>query len=415
MRTEDELRSALRGLERGAPAAEQVLRHVTERARRSTAGPGRRPGRRLIAGAAAAAAVTGIVVAVTQVTPPSRVAPPTARETLQSLPPYYLALVNSPYYAVVRDTVTGRTLATVRPPKGYDSFDWLSGAEDDQTFVLGAQSAGADEETQAETFYEARFNPASDKVTLTRLTLPALPVIDDMTALALSPDGTRLAVASYNPPQITVYALPSGTAKTWTAPSGTDRGALNAGPTDDLSWSSTGMLAYSWNTNSVYLLNTNTRAGLLLPDSRPVLCLPWSVSGATRALYAGYLTPDGTTIIAPVGPSVPVGQDPPSCRTPSGPQPTAGAGPPALEGFSLRTGQAISIISTRLPHGITLDSTIWWTNSSGRVLVMEGVTGDLMEVEGVFSGGEFFSIPGTSGGVFDPATPGPFNIYRLAF
>jgi hypothetical protein len=446
MRTEHELRSALRALEQEAPAAEQVLHYVTGRSGRAAARPGRRPGRRLIPGIAAAAAVTGIVVAVTQATAPSGVTPSSARAALQSIPPYYMALLLDPppkgsgelggisfrNYAVVRDTVSGATLATVRPPQGYSMFDWMSGADDDRTFVLGAEPAGpadAGPGTETETFFEAQFNPASDAVALTPLTLPGLPVIYYMDAVALSPDGTRLAVASDNgTAHITVYSLPSGTAKTWTGPRSNVPGSFGASSSGILTWSSTELLGYGWvNPFSEYLLNTNIPAGRLLPDSRRVLCLEGSVSGFGGAEYNGYLTPDGTTVIAPVRQSVPVGQDPPSCQTP-GPFPTPSGGPAALEGFSVKTGQATSIIYTSLPHGITLDSTIWWSNSSGSVLVLEGHTGTVKnarQVEGVFSGGVFFPIPGTSGATsatqsLVPGTPSPERsalpyIQRLAF
>src|SRR5262249_52090927 len=119
------------------------------------------------------------------------------------------------------------------------------------------------------------------------------------------------------------------------------------------------------------------------------------------ASYTGILTPDGTTIIAPVRRSVPIGQRPPPCQIPPGPLPTPGvSGPPALEEFSVTTGQATSIIDTRQPDGITLNGTIYWTNSSGSVLVVEGTTGSFQrmhELEGIFSGGRFFPLPGFEG------------------
>jgi hypothetical protein len=164
MRTEHELRSALRSLEREAPAAEQVLRRVTEPAGRSATHYRRKPGPRLAAGAAAAAAVIAIVAAVTLATtsspPPSAQHPsprpsaqhpspaPSPVNVPQGVPPYYMALVQSgpsgdasdPLYAVIRETATGSILATVRPPKPYITFtNQVSGADDDRTFVLAAQ------------------------------------------------------------------------------------------------------------------------------------------------------------------------------------------------------------------------------------------------------------------------------------
>jgi hypothetical protein len=407
-----------------------VLRHVAGRAGSRTAGREPRPGRRLAAAAATAAAVIAIVVAAALVTSSSP-SPQSAPQALQSVPRYYMALVTSTVtdgeldpnqtYAVVRDTLTGKTLAAVRPPWPYVTLTQLSGANDGRTFVLAAQGrqTSNSEQTQSDKFYEARFNPSTDAVVLTPLTLPGRPVINSMAAVALSPDGTRLAVASDNGPiDITVYALPSGSAKTWPADSDNFL-PFGSAINDLLSWSSTGMLAYGWNA-SVYLLNTNNPASQLLPGSRRVLCLAASVSGVSEAGYSGHVTGDGTTIIAPVRQSVPIGQTPPPCNQPSGPLPTPNSGPPALEEFSVTTGRATSVIYTSLADGITLDSTIYWSNSSGSVLVMEDTTRqgrNLRQVVGIFSGGSFLPIPGASGGwiLGIPPRASPPTIVQMAF
>src|SRR5260221_25980 len=113
--------------------------------------------------------------------------------------------------AAVRDTVPGRTLASVRPPRPYLTFIGLTGAADDRTFVLTAQSTLSGSLTSRNKFYYARFNPADDAVTMTPLALPGLPFSNNLNGAALSPDGTRLAVASQNgAAQIAVYSLPSG-------------------------------------------------------------------------------------------------------------------------------------------------------------------------------------------------------------
>jgi hypothetical protein len=423
MRTEDDLRSALRSLERETPDAEEVLRRVAFRTSAGVATPGRRAGRRILAGSAAAAAVVAVAVAAALLSaPPHGHGRVTAQDALRSVPRYYLALVpdNLKSYeqnpavgddhAAIRDAITGRTLATIRPPKPYVMFAGVYGAADDRTFVLAAQTTVAGSQTAREKFFYARFNPAGHAVTLTPLALPGLPVSNTFAAAALSPDGTRLAVENQNgPTQITVYSLPSGAARTWTA-YGTQPQAMGSGPIDVLSWSGNGILAFGWQGSQPwgeYLLNTNRAGSSLLAGSRDALCLQHSVPSAVYlgADYEGYLTPDGTKIITPVLRPVPVGETPPSCDqapAPSVAQPTPGVTPPAtveLEEFSATTGQAVGVIYTSQAHGALADSAVFWSNPSGSVLVVQGKTAhspSRQSVFGVLIGTTFTPIPGTS-------------------
>jgi hypothetical protein len=313
-------------------------------------------------------------------------------------------------YAAIRDTVTGQTLATIRPPKPYVTFAGVYGAADDRTFVLAAQSTVAGSQTSREKFFYARFNPVGNAVTLTPLALPGLPVSNGFAAAALSPGGTRLAVESQNgPTQITVYSLPGGAARTWTAYNIPPQ-AAGSGPTDMLSWSGSGILAFGWQGSlpeGEYLLNTNRAGDSLLAGSRDALCLQHSAPSAAYvgADYEGYLTPDGTKIITPVLHTIPVGQTPPACDTaaqPSVAQPTPGVTPAAtveLEEFSATTGQAVGVIYTSQSHGALADSDVYWSNPSGSVLVVEGKAAHSsrsQSVFGVLSGSRFTPIPGTS-------------------
>jgi hypothetical protein len=199
---------------------------------------------------AAAAAVIAIAVAAALLVTLARShgAPPSA----SSVPRYYMALapfneqsfakdgVFSYGYAVVKDRITGRTVATVQPPRPYLGFLGVTGAAEGRTFVLTAIPTPLGS-NQPDKFFYARFNPADGAVTLTPLALPGLPVSNDYFTAALSPDGTKLAVAGINKiftfAQIKVYSLPSGAAKTWSARanSGLPFPSLN-----ELSWSQTG-------------------------------------------------------------------------------------------------------------------------------------------------------------------------------
>ena len=425
MRTVDDLRAALRVLEQQTPDARTVLRHMTERTSADMARPRRRLNQRLIAAAAAAAAVIAVVVVAALVTgPPAHHRRTAPQDPLQSVPRYYMAFVPADVksyaesglinedYAVVKDSITGRTLATVRPPRPYVTFTWVTGAEDDRTFVLGAQSTVASSQTTAGMFYYAVFNPADNAVTLRPLALPALLASNGLAGVALSPDGTKLAVASRNgPAQITVYSLPTGAARTWTA-NVTDFMEFAANIVDLLSWSSTGTLAFGWegtggSPSGEYLLNTNTPGGSLLADSRDALCLAQSAPSSllSSSAYYGYLTIDGTKIVTPVARPIPVGQALPSCNAtaqPGGAVPSPQAIPPAtaaLEEFSAATGQAVSIIDTSRSHGAEADTDVFWSNPSGSVLVVLGsIRSDpkAPRVVGVLSGGEFTPFPGAS-------------------
>jgi hypothetical protein len=413
MRTENDLRSALLALERETPDIAKVLSHLAEQASARTAARGRRPGRRVLAGSAAAAAVIAIAVtAALLVAAPRSHGQATLQNALRSVPRYYMALlpfnqsdakdgVFSGGYAVVKDRITGRTVATVQPPKPY-AFSGVTGAANDRTFVLTAQGS----DSQPPAFFYARFNPANDAVTLTQLALPGLPVSNDYFTAALSPDGTKLAVAGINEiftlVRITVYSLPSGAAKTWSA--GTNSG-LPSPEDNPLSWSRTGSVDFSWvgstpgSTAGVYLLNTNGPGGNLLADSREVFCpvptrLPQRVSYTSYlGTNTAFLTPDGATLISSVPQPIPVGQRPPACRS-RGLRPTT----PELEEFSVSTGQATSVLYPSHVHD-AVNSDVYWSNPSGSVLVVYATTSPKFPQRGVFgilTGSTFTPIAGSS-------------------
>src|SRR6202035_352722 len=108
--------------------------------------------RRRLAIAAATATVVGAALAIGAGLPASAsvasARPPAAQRSVAAqrsaavpaVPRYYVAL-NNPHVAtsrdqvVVGDTLTGKRLATVSPPKG-GTFGGVTGAADDRTFVL---------------------------------------------------------------------------------------------------------------------------------------------------------------------------------------------------------------------------------------------------------------------------------------
>lgn len=199
-------------------------RTVARHARRS-----RRP-RGWLVPAAAAAAV--LVIAVTLVLirdiPNGRVAPPTRPvPAVDGVPAYYAGLAKtsgaptSPEQIVVVGTVTGKRLAAVTPPAG-TTFAGITGAADDRTFVVDTQPGSLDPDSepwQPRTWYLLRIDPGSaHPARLTPLPIPGTAQGTNVLAIALSPEGTELAVALQPdglndmsaPTYLRVYSVASG-------------------------------------------------------------------------------------------------------------------------------------------------------------------------------------------------------------
>jgi len=115
---------------------------------------------------------------------------------------------------VVGQTVTGKRLATLAPPAG-TTFAGITGAADDRTFVVDTQPGSLDQESQPwqpRTWYLLQIDPGSAKVAkLTPLPIPGTAQGTNVAAIALSPDGTELAVAlqpdGLNDPSALTYLL----------------------------------------------------------------------------------------------------------------------------------------------------------------------------------------------------------------
>ncbi|HTR94723.1 MAG TPA: hypothetical protein VMI73_23585 [Trebonia sp.] len=197
-----------------------------------------------------------------------------------SAPPYYVALPASfGWYAyapatpqanskssglIIGETATGKRLATVAPPHGM-TFNVVTGAADDRTFVVGATRYSPGEKTVStiwfETWYLLRISPGTAHVAqLTRLPVPELPTV---TGVAISPDGTELAVAWQQ------FSGPS-----WSSASGRPRLALMS--------LSTGKELDHWSSTQGRITATPPATG-----SRPE---PFDTAGLATALH---WTPDG--------------------------------------------------------------------------------------------------------------------------
>jgi len=200
------------------------------------------------------------------------------------VPAYYVAVEN-PSLAVVRATATGATLArvTTRTP-----FVGVTGAADDRTFVLDAQRQVMGPTVQwpgQPAFYLLRLSAAGAEESFTRLTIPALPKGTAVTGLALSPDGSKLAVEvdSGNNGQpglleVTVYTLATGAFRTWSTHGSddpVDPGGFTGSGVDGsqtISWAADSTtLAFDWGNQTyigVRLLDTAASGDNLIADSR---------------------------------------------------------------------------------------------------------------------------------------------------
>ena len=343
MPAEDDLRVALRSLERHAPDADALLLRLSRSPGRRRPGlprwlrrAGWLPGAgwlRVITPLAAAAAVIAVVAASLAITAGGTVASGPRPETtaaraaaLASIPPYYVVLTGyagQPHrYAEIRASATGAKLATVTPPRPYGTFSRVSGAADDRTFIVavqrwvpipaGSKAAAArrlDESARAK-FFLLRFSPAARTAHLVALPVPGEPgglaerSSSGLAGIALSPDGSKLAIALQRPapmpPEIKVASVATGAEKTWVWP--------GHGWIDDfmatyqpLSWAADGhTLAFQQGhgnyTAGVRLLDTNTPGGSLLSSSKPAA--QWQFAEDNAGNIA--ITPDGSRVIAPV-------------------------------------------------------------------------------------------------------------------
>jgi hypothetical protein len=214
-------------------------------------------------GAAALVTALALVLVMLRTAPGQQSAESSAASSVPaSVPRYYVTLTdagtvtyrstvthklvtvssNARMEALVGDDRTGRMLATISSSENiYD----VTAADDDRTFVLEESPVGG----RATTWYLLRLTPGAAHPT--RLTkLPIAPIDANIYGIALSPDGSKLALmwrtastATNAVAHLSVYSVPSGaTLGTWST-SGTSSKTLtdelNAGATGDgagLTW-----------------------------------------------------------------------------------------------------------------------------------------------------------------------------------
>jgi len=323
--TEDQFRSILRA-EAAEITADSVpplplpADHLTGQSG-SRPGAASRPWRRWLVPVGAAAAVVAIAVAATVLATGSRApAPRPAAGLWHGVPQYYFALKYGPGPAAlrpgahrarsdgstatltVRDSRTGVTLATARPSARCE-WGYLSAAADDKTAAFMC----VDHQGKPQLFM-MRFDPAGRRLSIAAVRLPKLGFPDD---IALSPDGTRLAVLSAIVPvrlasgslqghasvSVRVYSVRTGAVRTWTSPGHDSVGQSR------VTWAPGGRVAFGYAATSgtqgtgIRLLNTSAPAGSLLRASKLAVSLrlpsyqsvgPLAISGDGSTLWTTF-------------------------------------------------------------------------------------------------------------------------------
>jgi hypothetical protein len=233
-------------------------------------------------------------------------------------PRYYVELGwarNAGSWAVIAgDRQTGKTIATYPLAKGGTLFNaGVSGAADDRTFVVSADpSQGL---PGPPTWYLVRIFPGSaDPVRITKLPIE-FPANEHVKEIALSGDGTQLAVVSTTgngavkdgvPLTLQVYSVATGRLRhSWSAGISATDG--NPEPIADLSWvgDSTVGFAVTYSPEvreTVRTLDVSKTGASLLADSRLVWsqyvpAAPHGTRNAPHACDTPFLTGNGQAVV----------------------------------------------------------------------------------------------------------------------
>jgi hypothetical protein len=385
---------------------------------------------RRLAPLGAAVAVVALVIAVVNLSNNGRHAPAsasrpgpaasggmTAGRSLASyvasglVPAYYVSidspgLGRGPAYAVVRSTATGTALAAIMAA-GDGTIVAATAAGDDKTFVLAEQpwvppQSRASQLYEPLTFVLFRLDASGQPGTLTRLPV-SLPR-GALTGLALSPDGSQLAVAvepgnvsaNAGRQQVRLYSLRTGAVRTWSA-----NGTIGSpDDTRSLSWTADERtLAFIWLGNgpgvhlSVRLLNLRAGGSNLLADSRQAVSLvdrgslsvPASrIASPPTCGEDAVITPDGTRIV---------------CGAIAALSGGTGRLQPAETEFleySASTGSVTRILGHWTFGNVSaLAIGVLWSNASGSVLIGVIPNAESGRV-GVIRGNEFTPLPASS-------------------
>jgi hypothetical protein len=232
-RTEERLRAAVNAAGRTVSDGSAPPLRLPASPDAQPARPPYRRGSRVFLPLAAAAAVIAVlaVVAVVHAVShgPGRPGGPVTSKRPQPVIPRFCVVMHLSRtldvpYALVRETKTGRTIAKITVPPPYREFSSVvTGTNDDRAFVLAA-GTGINRTREPVKFYRLTLRPTGRPGPLAALPMPALR--QSIASFAVSPDGSKLAVAINHErkdrmvrPQILLYSMSTGALlRTWTWP-----------------------------------------------------------------------------------------------------------------------------------------------------------------------------------------------------
>lgn len=346
------------------------------------------------------------------------------------VPAYYAAITQTaafgpsaaigPSDVTIAETATGKALFTIKPPKNA-SFANVTAAADDRTFVVSVAPLAPHGSVQATLGWDLlRIAPGATGYTLRRLSIPATPPNTLIGALALSPDGTELAVMFHSntagaliegTATLRVYSVASGQALyTWQSVSKQSVEAIgvNSGPNGTVTWLANGHgLAFTWdaaeNTGQNLLEVTPEvwRLDLAKPPgtgSPPVVIIPTGVIVGSKPGVAGggwvngicssvYPTADGNGAVCGTESMLAVPNGTTDCQ--------ATLPPIAFRAYSGDGPYRVlyTVPSAKAPKGKCVDgiASVLWASPSGSTLV--GVVSTAL-VSGSLDLGPFTSVVG---------------------
>jgi hypothetical protein len=351
------------------------------------------------------------------------------------VPPYYVAITShgnpnfNRSYAVVRESASGQTLATIQAAGRDSTIVAVTAAADDRTFVLDEQpwatpNTSANQSYEARTFYLFRLGASGRPGPLTRLST-TVPKGERLTGLALSPDGRKLALAvqpgSAMETQVMVFTLATGAVRGWT---GDGIIGFTSDDARSLSWTADGRtLAFDWEGNGnglhagAWLLNLAARGSDLLADSRQVMSTvgtgwyayapltgatanPTPISSSSSSLILigvapvcqedSIITPDGSAVIC----AAIAGETTPARNNKGQPLRVERGAETEFREYPVTKGAVARLLGHwTFSHVGALAVDVLWSNASGSVLI--GVIPDAGNGRvGVISGNAFTPLAG---------------------